>query len=122
MLLLKIHKRSTSAFRAFVLGADLLWPALIYLFPEGRNLFFVFFVFVLPAATYRWGFWETVGTAAGSLILLSLESVVLRQGLLPRLNGFSLRYHWPELGIDARDSTKLRIPSETSPIRKELRN
>jgi signal transduction histidine kinase len=76
---------------------------LIYLFPEGRNLFFVFFVFVLAAATYRWGLPETVGTAAGSLILLSLESVVLRQGLLSRLSGFFLRYHWPELGIDASD-------------------
>jgi signal transduction histidine kinase len=103
MLLLKFHKYSTSAFRAVVHGADLLWPALIYLFPEGRNLFFVFFVFVLAAATYRWGFPETVATAAGSLILLSLESVVLRQGLLSRLNGFFLRYHWPQLGVDASD-------------------
>ena len=113
MLLLKFHKYSTSAFRAVVHGADLLWPALIYLFPEGRNLFFVFFVFVLAAATYRWGFPETVATAAGSLILLSLESVVLRQGLLSRLNGFFLRYHWPELGVDASDLElkKLLIPS-----------
>ena len=113
MLLLKFHKHSTSAFRAVVHGADLLWPALIYLFPDGRNLFFVFFVFVLAAATYRWGLPETVGTAAGSLILLSLASVVLLQGLLSRLNGFFLRYHWPELGVDASDLElkKLLIPS-----------
>ena len=113
MLLLKFYKHSTSRFRAVVHGADLLWPALIYLFPEGRNLFFVFFVFVLAAATYRWGLPETVGTAAGSLILLSLESVVLDQDLLSRLNGFFLRYHWPELGVDASDLElkKLLIPS-----------
>jgi hypothetical protein len=62
MLLLKFYKQSTPAFRALVHAADLMWPALIYAFATGRNVFFLFFVFVLAAAAYRWGLWETVGT------------------------------------------------------------
>jgi signal transduction histidine kinase len=100
MLLLKVCKQSTPAFRALVHAADLMWPALIYVFATGRNLFFLFFVFVLAAAAYRWGLWETLGTAAGSLTLLWSESVALRHGLLAPLDGFLVRYHWPELGID----------------------
>lgn len=73
---------------------------MIYVFATGRNLFFLFFVFVLAAAAYRWGLWETVGTAAGSLTLVWLESVALRHGLLAPLDGFLVPYHWPKLGID----------------------
>ena len=109
MLLLKFHKHSTSAFRAVVHGADLLWPALIYLFPEGRNLFFVFFVFVLAAAAYRWGLWETIGTAAGSLALLWLESVALLHGLLAALDGFLVHHHWPKLGINVSELEPKRL-------------
>jgi signal transduction histidine kinase len=100
MLLLKVRKQSTVAFRAFVHAADLMWPAVIYVFATGRNLFFLFFVFVLAAAAYRWGLWETVGTAAGSLTLLWSESVALRHGLLATLDRFLVRDHWPKLGID----------------------
>jgi signal transduction histidine kinase len=103
MMALKLNKRLSSAFRVLIYSADLMWPALIFAFPMGRNLFFLFFVFVLAAAALRWGLWETVGTAAGSLILLWLESVVLRQGLLAHLGSFFARYHWPELGIDLRE-------------------
>jgi signal transduction histidine kinase len=100
MLLLKVRKQSTVAFRALVHAADLMWPAVIYVFATGRNLFFLFFVFVLAAAAYRWGLWETVGTAAGSLTLLWSESVALRHGLLATLDRFLVRDHWPKLGID----------------------
>lgn len=100
MLLLKFHKQSTPAFRAVVHGADLMWPALIYAFPMGRNLFSLFFVFVLATAAYRWGLRETVGTAAGSLTLLWLERFVLREGVLTPLDGLLVRYHRPELRID----------------------
>jgi signal transduction histidine kinase len=109
MMLLKFHKHSTSAFRAVVHGADLLWPALIYLFPEGRNLFFVFFVFVLAAAAYRWGLWETIGTAAGSLTLLWLESVAQRHYLLAVFDGFLVHRHWPKLGINVSELEPKRL-------------
>ena len=103
MMALRLNKRSSSAFRVLIYSADLMWPALIFAFPMGRNLFFLFFVFVLAAAALRWGLWETVGTAAGSLTLIWLESVALRHGLLAPLGSVLARHHWPELGIDLRE-------------------
>ena len=101
MFLLRFRKQSTPAFRSVVHAADLLWPALISAFATGTgNPFFLFFIFVLAAAAYRWGLWETVGTAAASVILLWLESVVIHLGLLRSLEGFLLRHQWHQLGID----------------------
>ena len=78
LMLLRRRQRSTSAFRLMVHAGDLVWPALISIFSEGpRTPFFLFFVFVLAAAAYRWGLWETVGTAAGEVVLLWVESFVL---------------------------------------------
>ena len=78
ILLLRRRQQSTLAFRLLVHGGDIVWPALISLFASGEgNPFFLFFVFVLAAAAYRWGLWETVGTAAASLVFLWAESVIL---------------------------------------------
>ena len=77
-MLLRRRQRSTSAFRLLVHAGDLVWPAVISIFSEGpRTPFFLFFVFVLAAAAYRWGLWETVGTAVGEVVLLWVESFVL---------------------------------------------
>jgi signal transduction histidine kinase len=101
MLLLRFRKQSTPAFRFLVHAADLVWPALISAFATGTgNPFVLFFVFVLAAAAYRWGLWETVGTAAASVILLWLESVAVHLGFLGSVEGFLLRHHWRQLGID----------------------
>jgi hypothetical protein len=101
MLLLRFREHPTPAFRFLVHAADLVWPALISVFAIGaRHPFFLFFVFVLAAAAYRWGLWETVGTAAASVMLLWLESVAAHQGFLASVEDFLLRHHWPELGID----------------------
>ena len=109
MLLFRFNKRSTPAFRALVHVADLMWPASIYVFATGRDLFFLFFVFVLAAAAYRWGLWETIGTAAGSLTFLWLESVALRHGLLAALDGFLVHHHWPKLGINVSELEPKRL-------------
>jgi signal transduction histidine kinase len=78
LMLLRRRQQSTAAFRLLVHAGDLAWPALISIFSEGpRTPFFLFFVFVLAAAAYRWGLWETVGTAAGEVVLLWVESFVL---------------------------------------------
>lgn len=78
MLLLRWHQQSTPSFRLLVHGADVVWPALISLFTTSQsNPFFLFFLFVLAAAAYRWGLWETVMTAVASLSLLWLGSIVL---------------------------------------------
>jgi signal transduction histidine kinase len=78
MLLLRWHQQSTPSFRLLVHGGDVVWPALISLFTTSQsNPFFLFFLFVLAAAAYRWGLWETVMTAVASLSLLWLGSIVL---------------------------------------------
>ena len=78
LMLLRRRQQSTAAFRLMVHAADIAWPALISIFSEGpRTPFFLFFVFVLAAAAYRWGLWETLGTAAAEVALLWVESLVL---------------------------------------------
>jgi signal transduction histidine kinase len=82
MLLVRIRPRSTRAFRIVVHAADIVWPVLISAFaPAQRGPFFLFFVFVMAAAAYRWGLWETVGTAVSAVLLLWLEAFALRMGL-----------------------------------------
>ena len=98
---LRWRQQSTPAFRVLVHSADILWPALISLFAAGEsNPFFVFFVFVLAAAAYRWGLWETVSTAAASVVLLWVESFLVHSGLFVRMNAVLMRYHWPVLHYD----------------------
>ncbi len=78
LMLLKRRQQSTSAFRLLVHAGDIVWPALISVFGEGpRSPFFLFFVFVLAAAAYRWGLWETLATAAAEVALLWAESFLL---------------------------------------------
>ncbi len=85
LMLLRRRQQSTAAFRLLVHAADIVWPALISIFSEGpRTPFFLFFVFVLAAAAYRWGLWETLGTAAAEVTLLWAESfIVLHVSLGP---------------------------------------
>ena len=80
LMLLRRRQQSTAAFRLLVHCGDIVWPALISLFAQGaRSPFFLFFFFVLAAAAYRWGLWETLGTAVGEAVLLWIESfIVLR--------------------------------------------
>lgn len=86
MMLLRRRQESTSGFRLLVHAGDIAWPALISIFAEGpRTPFFLFFFFVLAAAAYRWGLWETLGTAAAEVALLWIESfVVLHWWLGPK--------------------------------------
>jgi signal transduction histidine kinase len=78
LMLLRRRKASTASFRILVHTADIVWPAFISVFAEGpRSPFFLFFVFVLTAAAYRWGLWETLSTAAAEVVLLWAESFLL---------------------------------------------
>ena len=100
-LLLRRREQSTASFRMLVHAADVIWPALISVFAASQaNPFFLFFVFVLAAAAYRWGLWETVGTAASSVLLLWIESFVFQVGFLDWADRLLLRYHLPLLPIN----------------------
>jgi signal transduction histidine kinase len=78
IMLLRRRQQSTAAFRMLVHAGDVVWPAVISIFAEGpRTPFFLFFFFVLAAAAYRWGLWETLGTAAAEVALLWAERLVV---------------------------------------------
>ena len=83
---------------------DILWPVLISLFATAqRGPFFLFFVFVMAAAAYRWGLWETVGTAAAAVALLWVEAFAVRAGLEPAADHWLRVVHLPRLGVSVRE-------------------
>jgi signal transduction histidine kinase len=78
LMLLRRRQQSTAAFRFLVHAGDVVWPAVISIFAEGpRTPFFLFFFFALAAAAYRWGLWETLGTAAAEVALLWIENLTV---------------------------------------------
>ncbi len=92
LMLLRRRKASTSRFRILVHAADIVWPAFISVFGDGpRSPFILFFVFVLTAAAYRWGLWETLSTAGAEVVLLWTESFLLFHVWLTR--GRTLPWH-----------------------------
>jgi signal transduction histidine kinase len=83
IILLRRRQESTTAFRLLVHSADIVWPALISLFATGQsNPFFLFYVFVIVAAAYRWGLPETLATAIAAIGLLWAESLALHYGFI----------------------------------------
>ena len=110
MLLLRSWQQSTVSFRLLVHGADVVWPALISLFTASQsNPFFLFFLFVLAAAAYRWGLWETVMTAVASVSLLWLESLSLRLGTVGAFNVWLRIHHLPIVRVDIADFEPKRL-------------
>jgi signal transduction histidine kinase len=83
MFLVRKRMRSTGGFRLLVHGADIVWPAAISLFTGGLlSPFFLFFLFVLLASAYRWGFWETLATSAASIVLLVAENAMGKHSVI----------------------------------------
>ena len=84
-LLVLLQRRGESG-RGFVLWAqvsDIVWPALLCLFTDPPNsVFFVFFLFAMIAAAFRWGFAETMATAEISAALLLLQAAMVAYGPL----------------------------------------
>jgi signal transduction histidine kinase len=102
MFLLRLPQQSTSGFRLLVHCVDVLLPALLSPFTTGQsNPFFLFFVFVLAAAAYRWGLWETVMTAVASLSLLWMESLSFERGILRAINQWSGENRLAQIRADA---------------------
>lgn len=84
MILARIRLQPTLSFRLFVHGADIVWPTVVSLYTkEVISPFFLFFLFVLLEAAYRWGLWETLATSIASIGLLAVENAVARSIRLP---------------------------------------
>jgi signal transduction histidine kinase len=60
-------------------------------------------VFVMVAAAYRWGLWETVGTAATAVALLWAEAFAVRAGLERAADQWLQVAHLPRLGVSVRE-------------------
>lgn len=74
MLVLRLWPQTTPKLRLLAHGVDVLFAGLLTLFTEGANSpLYVFFLFVLLAAAYRWGARETLLTAGAAVAVLLLE-------------------------------------------------
>jgi signal transduction histidine kinase len=110
MLLLRRRRESTASFRWLVHGGDVVWPALISVFAASQSSpFFLFLVFVLAAAAYRWGLWETVGTAAASVLLLWIESLAFHLGFFTWAGRLFLHHNLPSLQVAPADFEPQRL-------------
>src|ERR1017187_7379734 len=91
LVLLALLRMRREPSRGFVLWAqvsDVAWPALLCLFTDAPNsIFFIFFLFAMLAAAFRWGFSETMTTAMIAAGLLLFQAAVVRYGppLLQRM-------------------------------------
>ena len=102
LVLLRRRQQSTESFRLLVHLGDIVLPALISVFAAGQGTpFFLLFVFVLAAAAYRWGLWETVGTAGAVLLCLWTESLAFHLGLVNGIDGILHRHGLPLLRLNA---------------------
>ena len=104
MLLLRFRPQSTRAFRLVVHAIDIIWPVMISLFASAQHgPFFLFFVFVMAAAAYRWGLWETVGTAVIAVALLEAEAYAVQAGAEHVVDRWLHMAHLPRLGVSVRE-------------------
>ena len=88
LTLVRFGTASTPSFRFTIHAIDIVWPSLIGFFTEGPNSpFFALFTFVLLAAASRWGFQETMATAAATIVLLLIEVLVINPELARALEG-----------------------------------
>jgi signal transduction histidine kinase len=93
MLLLRRRQESSASFRWLVHAGDIVLPALISVFATSQsNPFFLLFVFVMAAAAYRWGVWETTGTAVAAVSLLWIESLGFQSGLFAAVDRLLLHH------------------------------
>jgi len=65
----------------FLHGIDILWAAALTFVSNGvSSPFFLFFIFVVLAAAFRWGFRATMITAAVVLGLVAVQTIILAAG------------------------------------------
>jgi len=84
LVLLAILARYRSPSRSLILwvqASDVVWPALLCLFTDPPNsVFFIFFLFAMIAAAFRWGFLETMATAEIGAGLLLFQAAIVAYG------------------------------------------
>ena len=73
--------RATGRHGLILHGLDILWTSALTFVSEGPvSPFFLFFLFVVLAAAYRWGFRETAGTAVVTVMIFLGETAIAAAG------------------------------------------
>lgn len=77
LIVLRRRQRTTMAFALTTHTIDLFAATVTLPMAGGNNSFFSFFLFVLAAAAFRWGFRETAATAATAIVLVLIYARVV---------------------------------------------
>jgi len=99
LVVLRFSPQVTPGFSLLVHVADIFWPAVISVSTGGPNSpFFLYFIFALLAAGFRWECAEALFTTAAAIAAFMAETFVLSQRPLAQLletrfdlNGFIMR-------------------------------
>src|SRR6266699_2542755 len=89
-LVLVVHLRNSISARFSILAhaTDILWPAVISIFAGGTNSpFFLYFIFALLAAAFRWGMRETSLTTVAVVLTMAADAVAIARTPLGTLIG-----------------------------------
>ena len=98
LALLRINRVPTHGFVVWAQVSDIAWPALLCLFTDAPNsIFFIFFLFAMLAAAFRWGFVETLTTAMIGAGLLLLQAAAVKYGPPPLQHLLSTNVEAPRL-------------------------
>jgi signal transduction histidine kinase len=78
LLVVQLRSEVSPAFSRWAHITDILWPAGISLFADGANSpFFLYFIFALLAAAFRWGMRETSLTTVAVVFTMAADAVVI---------------------------------------------
>ena len=83
LVLALVHRapRVTSRHAVMLHSVDILWTSVLTFISEGPvSPFFLFFLFALLSAAYRWGFRETAGTAIVTILVYLAEMAIAAVG------------------------------------------
>jgi signal transduction histidine kinase len=79
-VMVQLRTEISNRFSLLAHAADILWPAIISLFAGGLNSpFFLYFIFALLAAAFRWGMRETALTTVAVVFTMAADAIALTQ-------------------------------------------
>ncbi len=88
LVVVRFRTEVSPRFSILAHATDILWPAVISLFSGGTNSpFFLYFIFALLAAAFRWGMRETSLTTVAVVLTMAADAVAIARTPLGNLIG-----------------------------------
>jgi signal transduction histidine kinase len=85
-VMVQLRTEISNRFSLLAHAADILWPAIISLFAGGLNSpFFLYFIFALLAAAFRWGMRETALTTVAVIVTMAADAIALTETPLEKM-------------------------------------